>query len=86
MIALGVIHQRPHAEDGRPLLPADEVEARDRNGHDSAFERPEAVGRAGHDPLAPVGLERELEAVRGGNHRRRAFVDGMNDLGVVDSA
>ena len=53
---------------------------------DDPLERPEAVGRAGHDPPARVGLERELEAVRGRDHRSRASVDGMNDLRVVDSA
>ncbi|MGB0090921.1 MAG: hypothetical protein WBP81_00040 [Solirubrobacteraceae bacterium] len=38
------------------------------------------------DCALPEGSERESETSSGGDHRRRSFVDGVDDLGFVDAA
>jgi hypothetical protein len=45
---------------------------------------PVPLGRSENDP--PRRTQAGLQAVGGRDHRRGAFVDGVHDLGVVDSA
>lgn len=43
-------------------------------------------GSFDHDPPERAASGRGPEPVRGRDHRRWAFVDGMDDLSVIDSA
>jgi hypothetical protein len=49
-------------------------------------DHPSLEGRAINDPPEGAASGRDREAVRGRYHRRWAFVDGVDDLGVIDSA